>query len=141
MQINRSIYQDQICLEIEYSYSDMIWYSYSDNAYLRYGWVHQLVVRLLICQVVVQRIDVFLCRVYSKVPHKRSYPHMHCSCSSFTPWWWTKLSKSGRTGIGAIKNVSEVDGERNHQISVHYEGRLSTSFELLDLMVVGNSSG
>ena len=48
--------------------------------------------------------------------------------------------KSGRTGIRAVKNVSEVESERNLQISVCDEGRLSTFFELLNLVVVGSSS-
>ena len=48
-----------------------------------------------------------------------SYALYNRSYSSVTPWWWTRLSKSGRTGISAIKNVSEVDGERNLEISVY----------------------
>ena len=39
--------------------------------------------------------------------------------------------------IEAVKNVSEVDDERNLRISVYDEGRLSTFLELLDLVVVG----
>ena len=64
-----------------------------------------------------------------------SYTLSNLSYSSFTPYY------SGRTGIGAVKNVSKVDGERNLQIFVYDEGRLSTFFELLVLVVVGNSSG
>ena len=41
-----------------------------------------------------------------------SYALSDYSYTSFTPCWWTTLSKSGRTGIAAVKNVSEADGER-----------------------------
>ena len=51
------------------------------------------------------------------------------------------MLKSGRAGIEAVKNVSQVDGERNLRISVYNEGRLSTFFALLNLVVVGSSSG
>ena len=40
------------------------------------------------------------------------------------------------TGKGAVKNECKVDGERNLRISVYDEGRLSTFFELIDLVVV-----
>ena len=50
------------------------------------------------------------------------------------------VSKSGRTGIGAVKNVSEVDGGRNLRISVFDERRVLIFFELLDLVVVVSSS-
>ena len=42
-----------------------------------------------------------------------SYALSNHSYTSFTPCWWTTLSKSGRNGIAAVKNVIETDGERN----------------------------
>ena len=43
--------------------------------------------------------------------------------------------------FGADETLSEAHGEKNLRISVYDEGRRSIYLELLDLVVVGGSSG
>lgn len=68
-------------------------------------------VRLHLCQVFIQLIDVFPRGIYAKVPRKRSYPHMHFITVHALP-----LLLDGKQ---KCQNVSEVDGERNLEISVY----------------------
>ena len=79
---------------------------------------------------------MFPCLVVSPRYPIRSIVYAFSNHSCFTPYWfvhcfvcwWTRLSKSGRIGIGAVENVNEEDGERNLRISVYDEGKAINFF-------------